>query len=249
MFLLNWDGFSGTASAGPKPWALRVKPNLSFEFDKLAYVLGAGQKTLAEQSSDLTPAELAAIEAWLLGADPTASSVELVHAADAAGVYVGLQPIEQAVTVLTGPPPSASWRWSVVDHAWQRTTTLAEAKAEALQEMDRQAQALYNQAIANPAIKDEYNAAYQSALAWLANPIGPVPLRVAALASKFGISNVLAATVVKNKTEEGNAKLDQRGAARLQGKAAIETASTLAAVQAALQAGVAAMTAINFTVS
>ena len=121
-------------------------------------------------------------------------------------------------------------------------------KAAALLEIDKQCQALYSQAIANPAIKDEYNAAYQAATAWLLNQTGPVPVRVAALAAKFGVPNVMAATIVKTKTEEGNAKLDARGAARLNGKTAIEAATTPAAINAALVAGVAAMQAISFTV-
>lgn len=122
-------------------------------------------------------------------------------------------------------------------------------KLVALAEIDKQLQALYNQSIVNAAIKDEYNAAYQSATAWIANQIAPVPPRVAALAAKFGITHLQAAMVVKTKTEEGNAKLEQRGAARLTAKAAIEGATTPAAVTAALQAGVAAMAAVVFTVT
>lgn len=127
--------------------------------------------------------------------------------------------------------------------------TLAELKAAALVEIDRQLQFLYNQSIVNAAIKDEYNAAYQSATAWIAAPLTPVPPRVAALAAKFGITNLQAANVVKSKTDEGNAKLEQRGAARLTGKAQIESATSQSAITAALQAGVAAMAAVVFVVT
>lgn len=121
-------------------------------------------------------------------------------------------------------------------------------KAAAIAEIDRQAQVLYTSVIANAAIKDEYTAAYQAAQTWLANMALPVPVRVAALATRFGITHTQAAQLVVNKTTEANEKLEQRGAARLTAKTAIEAATTEAGIAQALQDGIAAMAAINFSV-
>ncbi|WP_293602749.1 MULTISPECIES: hypothetical protein [unclassified Polaromonas] len=126
---------------------------------------------------------------------------------------------------------------------------LAEEQVAAQARIDAHYQVLFDQAVANNAIKAEYDAAYMVAKRWLENQGEPAPERVKALAESYGVTNVQAAGVVVQKWTEAQAvAFDLRGAARLRAKLAIRQAVDLEGVAAAEAAGRAAMEAVEYSV-
>lgn len=133
--------------------------------------------------------------------------------------------------------------------------TLEELKASAQAALDATFEILYTQAVPNPAIANEYVSAYQSANAWLAGGMtGPAPLRVTAMAESMAagsgaeVTEQEAAEFVVMKWLEAESVLDQRGAARLRGKLAVRSATTLEGVAEALEAGKVAMSSVGYTI-
>lgn len=127
--------------------------------------------------------------------------------------------------------------------------SLDQLKDAAQKSIDAHFQVLYEIAVPNAAIANEYNAAYTTAKAWVeaGNP-DPAPARVQATAESQGITTGEAAALVIQKWLEAESVLEQRGAARLRAKAAIRAATDQDGVFSAEAAGKAAMSAIVDTI-
>ena len=122
MFILNWNKTEGTAATHGQVWTLKAKPDLGFDYDTLSYSMGGGSKLVDGIHTPLEPADLLRIEQWLSSENPHQQADGLVHGADAQGQYLGLVPVERAVTVLLAPPPSDGERylWSLSEARWVR---------------------------------------------------------------------------------------------------------------------------------
>lgn len=126
---------------------------------------------------------------------------------------------------------------------------LADYKVLAQNIIDAHYETLYRVSVVNSAIGEEYQAAYNSAVAWIADTTKTPPNRIVALAETFGVTNVQAANVVVAKwTEAQSVAFDNRGAARLRAKAAIRAESNQVGVDEAVVAGKLAMEAVVFSV-
>ena len=126
---------------------------------------------------------------------------------------------------------------------------LADYKVLSQARVDSHYEVLYRGSVVNSAIGAEYQAAYDSAAAWLKDTTKPAPERVKALAETYGVGNEMAANVVVQKwTEAQSVAFDRRGAARLRAKLAIRSSPNRAGVDAAEIAGKASMEAVTFSV-
>lgn len=165
MDSLHWDGAQGSAALSGQRWALRAKPGLEFTYDSLSYQFGSGNKTTGSDVVPLSTAEVTHVQQWLAENDPHQGGVELVHGANASGLYLGLVPRQEAVYVLLGPPPSGNgWRWDHSNAAWAREPSLDEAKAQALKDIDAASDSLYHAVLGARA--QEYNVARGQAQAF-----------------------------------------------------------------------------------
>ena len=122
MVILNWKDSQGTAAANGQLWTLKAKPDLGFEYEEIGYSMGGGSKSLQGTHTPLPPEDLIRIEQWLSSNNPHQQNDDLVHGADAQGQYLGLVPLQQAVTVLLAPPPSdgEQYLWSLSEARWVR---------------------------------------------------------------------------------------------------------------------------------
>ena len=115
--------------------------------------------------------------------------------------------------------------------------------------IDAHYETLYKTSVVNSAIAAEYQAAYDSAVTWLADTTKPTPERVKALAETYGVSNTFAANVVVTKwTEAQSVAFDLRGAARLRAKFSVRASVSKTTVDDAEALGKLAMEAVVFSV-
>lgn len=174
----------------------------------------------------------------------------VVHAVDAAGLYLGLLPPEQAPGVAHNPPPpGAWWRWQA--GAWCWCPPLAVRVSEALASIDAaagQARLAYITDVPGQQgtylLKEQQASAYLAALATDAN--APVPPFVAAEAEALATTPVLAAQGI---VATAQLWADQLAPAieceRRRGKLACANATDEAALAAALASALAALATIQ----
>lgn len=170
----------------------------------------------------------------------------VVHAADVDGVYVGLVDPINAIQVCSGAPPDETgWRWDGVK--WVRHVQLADAKLRALNEIDVVAGAARLRYITDvPGQAGTYLLKAEQAAAFIAaGGVGDVPPYVQAEVDATGMAPLAAAEYIHGLSELW---AQQLGPAiereRRIGKLAVEAATTLEEVSAALETTRAVLTAI-----
>jgi hypothetical protein len=166
----------------------------------------------------------------------------VVFAVDAQGWPLGLRPLPLApglVQVPSEPPPGGHWRWA---GEWVREVPLGEAIEIALQRIDQAAGAQRLMYITDvPGQAATYLLKQEQALAFLGAPLGPVPPFVQAEADAMATTPLLAAQYIAQTAAAWTnlAPLIERE--RRRGKVAVEAATSTEAVQAALEAALAAI--------
>ena len=130
----------------------------------------------------LTPEQASALDA-----------PHLVHAADAAGAYLGLVDRDAAPQRVPGPPPTSDHRWTGAE--WHREQTLDEAVADALASIDQAAGAARRRYITDVTAQTViYMDKLRQAEAFAAaGYVGEAPPYVAAQAAAMGGVSVQAA--------------------------------------------------------
>jgi hypothetical protein len=172
----------------------------------------------------------------------------VVHGVDAAGLYLGLQPLNQvAGAVPHAPPPGDGWRWA---GRWVRDVSIAEAREAALQRIDRAAGAQRLRYITDvPGQQAVYLLKLDEAEAYLtavsSNPQAAVPPHIAAEAASTSSTPTAVAELVVGLAAVWNTVLSPAiEGARMGGKTAVNAAQTPAAVALALAAALDAIGAL-----
>lgn len=167
----------------------------------------------------------------------------VVHAVDAAGAYLGLQPLEAGTKRVPGPPPGGShWRWRA--DRWLNEPPLARIKALALREIDvaaGQRRLQYITDVPGQAATDWLK--LMQAEKFLAAPGGAVPALVQAEADATQRTAAEAAQQIADDAalwEQRAAVIERR---RRRGSLNVKAADTAEAVAAALQAALDALDA------
>lgn len=221
---------TGRASYLGQSWGLRLRPALGFDFDTIDFEDGAGSKTLAGQSMALTPGEIEQSITWLQANNPHANNSTVVHGADSEGNYLGrVAPGAAAHVLRSGPPAGTGWVWAAGQ--WAKVPTFAEALAQALPDIDRQADALTFAVVGQRF--PEYQTAQTKAGEYKASGYsGPVPASVGIWAHVKGQSNQWAADDILAVAGQWQTAMQAIRAVRLSAKEQVRASNTTAQITA-----------------
>lgn len=175
----------------------------------------------------------------------------LVHAADAAGTYLGLMPDSSAPQRVPHAPPDVRPWWCWMGGAWMLQPPLAARVAEALTQIDAAAGSVRLRYITDVPgqqgtylLKEQQASAYLMALA--TDPEAAVPPFVAAEAEALGATAAVAAQgIVATAALWADQLAPAIECERRRGKLACEAAADEAALQAVLTQALAALAAVG----